>query len=474
MKACLTACLCLAVSFNAEGKKNPEPERLIFTNVNVVNTRDGGVEEGVTVVITKGQITGVGKVGFVPEQRNIQVINANGKYLIPGLWDMHVHSAFVSPAWDEKVTYPLYIANGVTGVRDMGGDADVLDSRRSRIESGELLGPHLILAGPFLAGGKSDQQTIAVNTPEEARHAVDTVKGRGEDFVKILSNIPRDSYFAIADETAKQKISFVGHVPSSVSVREAVAAGQKSIEHLTGILLACSSREDDLRAQEVTALASRNYAVYQKLSSQEMTTYDQTKANALFLQIAKNNTWQVPTLVWTQASSRIDDPNLQSDPRLKYVPASVREQWNPAKLLKNTSPEDLAESKVEAARALELVQAMHTAKVQFMAGSDGPDPYVFPGFSLHDELEWLVKSGFTPLQALQAATFSPALFLATLDKYGVAEREHTADLVLLDANPLQDIRNTRKIFGVVLGGRYYSRAALDKMLEQVEKLAGQR
>ena len=129
--------------------------------------------------------------------------------------------------------------------------------------------------------------------------------------------------------------------------------------------------------------------------------------------------------------------------------------------------------KVEAARVVELVKAMHGAGVQFMAGSDGPDPYVFPGFSLHDELEWLVKSGFTPLQALQAATFNPALFLAKLDKYGVAERGHIADLVLLDANPLQDIATPARFSGSCVGGKYYSRDALDKMLEQVEKLAAQ-
>jgi hypothetical protein len=473
MKGYLIAGLCVSVLLSAEAEPKDPPEMLIFTNVNVVNTREGGIEQGVTVVITKDRITGVGKVGFVPERRNLHVINANGKYMIPGLWDMHVHSAFISSAWDERVIYPLYIANGITGVRDMGGDPDVLDRRRGRIKSGELLGPHLVLAGPFLAGGKSDQQTIAVNTPEEARHAVDTVEGRGEDFVKILSNIPRDSYFAIAEEAAKQKISFVGHVPYSVSVREAVMAGQRSIEHLTGILLACSSHEEDLRAQEITALASHDYAAYQKLSRQVMATYDQAKANALFLQIANSSTWQVPTLVWTQASSRIDYPNLEGDPRLKYVPVSVRRQWNPATLMKNTSPEELAELKLEAARLVEVVKATHEAGGRFMAGSDGPDPYVFPGFSLHDELEWLVKSGFTPLQALQAATFNPALFLGRLDNYGVVEREHAADLVLLDANPLQDIHNTRKIFGVVLDGKYYSRGGLDKMLEQVEKLAGQ-
>jgi hypothetical protein len=473
MKAVLTACVCLVALLNAAASQKPSgPETLILTNVNVVNTRDGGVDEGVTVVISKDLITGVGKVGFVPERRSLVIINANGKYLIPGLWDMHVHSAFISPAWDENVIYPLYIANGVTGVRDMGGDPDVLDRRRTRIESGELLGPHLIRAGPFLAQGKSDKQTIAVSTPEEARAAVDTVKTRGEDFVKIL-NVPRDAYFAIADEAAKQKISFVGHVPYSVSAREAVAARQKSIEHLSGILLACSSREEDFRAQGLTALASRDYVTYQKLGPQIIATYDPAKARALFLQIAQSNTWQVPTMVWTQANSRIDDPDLENDTRLKYIPAPIREQWNPAKLLKNTSPEELTGLKAEAARDMDLVKAMRDAGVKFMAGSDGPDPYVFPGFSLHDELEWLVKCGFTPLQALQTATYNPALFLAKVDKYGVAETGHVADLVLLDANPLQDIHNTRKIFGVVVGGKYYSRGALDKMLAQVATLAAQ-
>ena len=473
MKAFLIAWLCLAPSVCAQPTPKNTKEALIFTNVNVVSVRDGAISRGVTVVIEKGRISGVAKVGFVAEGPKVQIINANGKYMIPGLWDMHVHSAFVDPAWDEKVIYPLYIANGVTGVRDMGGDPEVLESRRKRIEHGELLGPRLILAGPFLAGGKSDRQTIAVNTPEEARQAVDAVKKQGLDFVKILSNVPRDSYFAIANESSKQKIFFAGHVPYSVSVREATTAGQRSIEHLTGILLACSSREDELRARGLSALAKHDYAAYGKLGPQIMATYDQTKASALFVQLVQNDTWQVPTLVWTQANSRIDDPDLKSDSRLKYVPASIRAQWDPAKLRAQTSPEDLAALKAEAARYVELVKAMHSAGVQFMAGSDGPDPFVFPGFSLHDELEWLIKSGFTSLQALQSATLDPALFLRKLDKYGSVEPGRVADVVLLDANPLTDIRNTRKIFGVVVNGKYYSRPALDTMLQHVEKLAAQ-
>jgi hypothetical protein len=474
MKVSLTFWVCLTTFLWAGSKpKTTTTDTLIFTNINVVNMRDGFITRDVTVVIRKGQVSAVAKVGLVDQGRGVQIVNANGKYMVPGLWDMHVHSAFVSPAWDERVIYPLYIANGITGVRDMGGDPDVLENRRKRIESGELLGPRMVLAGPFLAGSKSDRQTIAVNTPEGARQAVDTVKKQGLDFVKILSNVPRDSYFAIADESSKQNIPFVGHVPYAVSVREASTAGQKSIEHLTGMLMACSRREHDLRAQELAALAERDVAAYEELGPQILSTYDQAKADGLFLQLAKSSTWQVPTLVWTQANSRIDDPDLESDSRLKYVPASVRAQWDPDKLRQNTSPKELALLKAEAARDLELVKAMHDAHVPFMAGSDGPDPYVFPGFSLHDELEWLVKSGFTPFQALQSATVNPSLFLGRLDPHGLVEPKHGADLVLMDANPLEDIRNTRKIFGVVANGKYYSRKDLDIMLQQVETLAAQ-
>ena len=272
MKAILLAGLCLTTFLWAGSKPGVKSktanQTLIFTNVNVVSMRDGSIAPGMTVVIKQGRITGVAKLSSVAQDRNSQIVNANGKYMVPGLWDMHVHSAFVSPTWDEKVIYPLYIANGVTGVRDMGGDPDVLEHRRIRIDKGELLGPHIIMAGPFLAAGKSDRQTIAVNTPEEARQAVDAVKKRGLDFVKILS-VPRDSYFAIADESAKQKISFVGHVPYAVSASEAATAGQRSIEHLSGILLACSSQEDEFRTQGLAALAKHDYAGYQALGPQD-------------------------------------------------------------------------------------------------------------------------------------------------------------------------------------------------------------
>jgi hypothetical protein len=455
-----------------------QADTLILTNVNVVDTRNGDVGHNLTVVIKNQRIHVIAKFGFIQESRKTHVINANGKYLIPGLWDMHVHSAGgpVAP-WDEAVIYPLYIANGVTGIRDMGGNPDLLESRRNRIDKGELLGPRILYAGPFLDGGKpesdkKDPQMILVNTPAEARAAVDSLQKRGVDFIKVLSDLNRDTYFAIASESAKVHLRFVGHVPESISAAEASTVGQRSIEHLSGISLACSSKEEELRRQRLDAMAKNDNAEWSAANKEVLATYDPEKAKALFRELATNNTYQVPTLVWWQANAKFGDPDLGSDPRLKYVPAWVRADWSPDKL-KTPQPQlDYLKSLV--VRDLQITRSMQRLAVPFMAGTDGPDPYVFPGFSLHDELSMLVDAGFTSIQALQSATYVPALFLNKLDKFGVVEPGRAADLVLLDANPLENIHNTSKISAVLVGGKYYSRADLDRMLATLaEKAAAQ-
>src|SRR5260370_14179688 len=186
-----------------------------------------------------------------------------------------------------------------------------------------------------------------------------------------------------------------------------------------------------------------------------MATYDPEKAWNLFIQLSNNNNWQVPDMIWSQTMASMGDTNLTVDPRLMYVPISVRREWEVDKL--RISPDGLELAKKQSVRELELVNAMRRAGVQFMAGSGGPHPYVCPGFSLHAELEWLVKSGFSPTQALQSATLDAALFLVKLDKFCVVETGHAADLVLLETNPLEDIRNTRKIAAVIIGGENYSR-----------------
>lgn len=253
MRAFLAAFLFLSTLLAGQQKPDPTHDQLILTNVNVVDTRTGQVGHNLTVVLKNGRIDSLAKVALIGSGHDLRVVNGNGKYLIPGLWDMHVHTAGGSAKpWDERIVYPLQIANGITGVRDMGGDVELLKQRRERIAKGELLGPHMLLAGPFLTRGKSDEQSIGVNNPVDARQAVDSVKKQGLDFVKILS-VSYESYQAIVEESRKQHISFVGHVPGAVSVAEASAEGQRSIEHLSGFLMACSSKEKELRQQQQQA-----------------------------------------------------------------------------------------------------------------------------------------------------------------------------------------------------------------------------
>ena len=328
----------------------------------------------------------------------------------------------------------------------------------------------MMIAGPFLNSGKSDTQTLGVNTPDEARQAVDSLKARGMDFIKILSVTP-GVYWPLAEEAKRQHIHFVGHVPAGVSAAEASMMGQKSIEHLSGVVLATSSRESDLRQQIVDAAAKKDSAAYMHAMREALDTYSHQKAWDLFSGFVDHCTWQVPTLVWDVADANVDNPAISTDPRMKYVPRSVARDWDPAKLAQASGAEQLALARKLAAHYMDLVNLMRRAGVLIMAGSDSPDPYVFPGFSLHDELELLVKSGLSATQALQAATFYPALFMTKLNRFGVVEAGHAADLVVLDDDPMKDIANTRKISAVVLGGRYFGRADLDKMLHDTEEIA---
>ena len=256
-------------------------------------------------------------------------------------------------------------------------------------------------------------------------------------------------------------------MPESVTAAEASDAGQKSIEHLSGILLACSNREAEIRKARAEARARSDRSAFERLAVETLDTYDVKKASLLFARFAKNGTWQVPTLVWTRANESMQNISADDD-RLKYVPAALKEEWKPEKMREGLTPGYFELTRRVFAKELEIVAEMNRAGVQILAGSDSLDPYVFPGSSLHEELALLVKAGLTPIEALQAATRNAASYLGMLDTSGTIERGKIADLVLLDANPLADISNTQKINAVVLGGRLIDKDEMKKMLANVE------
>jgi imidazolonepropionase-like amidohydrolase len=437
---------------------------LVLNHVNVIDATGTPVQSDMAVAIRSGRIVSVAKSGASPLPKGAQVIDSSGRYLIPGLWDMHVHMVFGD--WlpkDENAILPLFVANGVTGVRDMGGDLETLRLWRSEIAAGKLLGPRLVIAGPMLDGPVPRFPSSApVKDAAEARKIVDELKRDGADFIKIQSLIPRDGYFAAADEAKKLGIPFVGHVPDAVRASEASNAGQQSIEHLTGIFEGCSSVEDELIKGP-------------KGPGRFVATYDKARASSLIALLARNQTWQVPTLVWEHGQWLIDESDLAHDPLTKYAPAAWKDRTWPMftrDILKDmdTDPAPIRERFVQ--MELEIVGQMHRANVPFLAGTDtAAGVHVFPGFSLHEEMAFFVKAGFTPMEALHTATRNPAQFLGRLEDLGTVEAGKIADLVLLDANPLDDIHNTQKINAVVVAGRFFSRKQLDEMLQRVQAAA---
>jgi hypothetical protein len=324
----------------------------------------------------------------------------------------------------------------------------------------------MIISGPMLDGPKSTYKSaIAIATPEDGRRAVDMLKSRGVDFIKIQSYVPREAYFAIVEECKKQSMTFVGHVPDSIRGSEAVNAGQKSLEHLIGIFEASSTVEDDLLTGP-------------KSPGRFLDTYDASKEAAIIQLLAKNHTWQCPTLYWERGQWLVDviDPN--KDPDVKYAPVSWRETaWPRAtkSIIKDMDTDPLPVREKFVQHELDMVKKLDQAGVPFLAGTDCPAGVdVIPGFSLHLELERFIAAGFTPLQTLQTATINAAKFLDKVSDFGTVEKGKIADLVVLDANPLEDIRNTQKITAVVANGRYFSRAQLDRILSDVEAAAKKR
>lgn len=303
-----------------------------------------------------------------------------------------------------------------------------------------------------------------------------SLKQRGADFVNVHNQLSRSAYFAIADETKKEGIPFAGHVPFVISQSEAADAGQKSIEHLTGLFMACSIREVELREAMLKEMESWDtrigpvVLVYERAELDSLDTFGNAKAGALFKHFVKHKTWQVPTLTMLRANSFLNDNDFKNDSRLKYIPAPVRKFWDTQTQLrfKNRTSEDWAKRKTLFQRRLELVSDMHHAGIEFLTGSDAPLLYTFPGFSLHDELALLVKAGFKPMEALQTATIHPARFLGRQADLGTVEKGKLADMVLLDADPLEDIGNSQKIRAVILNGKYLDRTDLDRMLKNAE------
>ncbi|MGB3439436.1 MAG: amidohydrolase family protein [Actinophytocola sp.] len=442
-----------------------------FTHVTVIDPASGRVLPDVTVLVLGDTIADVGRHVRLDGATEVDL---RGRFVIPGLADMHTH------ALAEGIDTGLYIANGVTTVREMAGSPLARDWR-TRIEAGTLLGPRYTVGSRMIDGAPSiwDPKwldVVQVDDPASARAAVREEIARGADFIKVYSRVPKDAYRALAAEAHRHDVPFVGHCPDVVSLEEVADLGQASVEHLFWTPFETSTKEAWIRAEiQRIRLGLGDYAGwFAALHPLEWTaahTYSPVKARHLHSKLARRRVRQVPTLAMHRGLdfARTVDTN---HPRDKYLPASALASQELAKqefYLKNRKPSDDARWAAMFDHRLRTVHRLHEAGVPLMTGTDTGTLAVWPGFSVHDELELFVAAGIPPMAALHAATAEPAAFLGT--RTGRIAPNHAADLVILDADPLHDIRNTQKLSGVVVRGRHIDAEERTRLLADVEHTA---
>lgn len=441
---------------------------LVIDNVNVVDVERGAIRPGLFVTIEGTRIIAVGR-SKPAASAGVTRIDGTGKYLIPGLWDMHVHA--VTPYVGDYFL-PLLLANGVTGVRDMFTTGPAVAAWRQKLAQGAI-GPRVGTYGVLVDGDPpiwGPQSTVARN-PEEGRRIVDSLAPTG-GFVKVYSRLDSATFVAIAMEAKAKGIPFAGHIPTLVSASQAADLGQKTVEHLTQVLLGCSSREDEFLAQSRAAWASPKKwdsvgVVGRGRLRAFLDSQDDARCRRLAGRFQKAGTVMVPTITVLHSIAYLDDSTLAADDRLKYIPSFLKTGWNPKTdfRFKMLTAADWRLRKEQHARELVVLRLLHRAGVPMLAGTDLANPFIYPGFSLHDELGLLVGIGMSPVEALRAATIEPARFLGATDSLGTIAPGKLADLVLLDASPLADIGNVRAIAAVIANGRVFDAAARQRIFE---------
>ena len=428
----------------------------------VIDGTGAPARAGQTVVVRGSRIVEVGPSASVRVPAGARRMDGRGKWLIPGLWDMHVHAFGYS---FPDFAGPLLLAHGVTGVRDMGFYVDTARHWRGEVAAGRVAGPRLV-AGGRLDGPPNRAPWVArAATADEARRAVDSLLDAGADFIKVYSHLPREAYFAAAEQARRRGVPLAGHVPYAVSVQEAARGGQRGIEHQDDLMRACGAEDAALRAELAStppdAPPERQLALIRDHARRMRAGFDPGRCSSAIAALAQAGVHVTPTLVVYQPYVAPADTSAIHPPLMRYVPRRLQAEWRAR--LQRAGPGDTAT--VSAYFSLARVGEMQRAGVRLLAGTDAPQAYVHPGASLHDELELLVRAGLTPMQALQSATGEPAAYLGALDSLGTVARGKLADLVLLDADPLADIRSTRRIHAVVANGRLVDRAALLRRAE---------
>lgn len=468
-----------------------QPRALAILHITLIDATGSAPQTDIGVLINQGKIEGIARSGQLKIPQNAEILDGTGKYLIPGLWDSHVHLTMATDqAGTRELLAPLLVAYGVTTVREMGGDWKRVVELRREIAEGKTIGPRIFAPGPFVDGPQpASVNFLPVTNELEARAAVRKLKSDGVDFIKVQAALSPEAYRAVNDEARKLSITVAGHIPEAISAFEVARAGQRTVEHSSpvlpgdaGIMLACTGKETEFRAEmkainkmaedkntDRRQLRARQRELQRKLAE----TRDQKTCVVLFKLFIKQNVRAVPTQIWAKRFAPLDSSDLGDQDSLRFAPLAIRNRWMTRRqeLIKASGPDDFAFRRLLFEKSRELIGAMHRSGVTLLAGTDSIDGFVLPGPSLHDELALMVEAGLTPMEALQTATRNPAQFLDPTKNSGIIVKGGKADLVVLDGNPLQNIANTRKIHAIIIGGKLISQPQRQEMLAGLEAFA---
>ena len=445
-----------AMSCNAQSNTSPSRPPLAITNVTVIDVAHAQRLRARTVLIADGRITAVGAEATIAVPHDAVRIDGRGKFLVPGLVDMHVHlfnNASHRPPNDW--TFPLFVANGVTGVREMAARPEQIAQVRhwnQDVDNGDLVAPRVLAAGVPVNGASASEVRAKVREAAE----------QGADFIKVFSEVPAPQWRALVDEAQQRHVPVDGHVPATVTLIDAARAGQRTAEHLMQAYEACSSVEDKMIAMRAGLAGDASVEFRDQQEREVLDKFDRSACIKKAKILAQTRQAQVPTLVLSRFEIVPPGGEFATDPRSALLRVDEQARWR--RILEQRSGNDTELAVLRWKVSCDIARIMNSAGVALLAGTDTPMPLNYPGYSLHDELELFVECGLSTAQALQAATTRPAHILNLADISGAVEAGKRADLVLLDADPLRDIRSLRRIRAVVLAGRLLRREQLDAML----------
>jgi imidazolonepropionase-like amidohydrolase len=482
MKKIILFSIVLQFFFSCNSSEVLFKNALCIENINTIDPIDG-LRKHQTVILVDGKIFKIASSTDLKLSKENSIIDGTGKYLIPGLWDAHVHFAFnevLAPSM-----FDLFLTSGITSVRDTGGEISFVNKWKQKSLANPTDSPRVMIAGPLLDGNHnvydgSDSGhpplSVRLTTNETIIKEIEKLDSLNVDLLKAYEMLTISQFKTII-KTAKEKgLKVTGHVPLSMDVISASNLGLNSMEHLRNLELSSASNADELLEQRKKLLKNEAGISGAKLRSQihkaqraiAIRNYDSKKVDTILKTLLKNNTWQIPTLTLNTVFTERYYVNSSWQESFNYIPSSIAKKWKARINI-------FKEIKIPEVRHLiskwnfSMVSKIHKAKIPIMAGTDCPIAFLTPGRSLHQELANFVKAGLSPLEAIKTATYSPAKYFNLEKELGSIKENMWADLVILDANPLENINNTTKIFAVIKQGNYLNRSKLDTKLEKLSK-----